>query len=100
MLTGSPSADFLPPYAARGLHRYMSHIWGIEDPRVHLLVDRDLRPSRNLVIGRKRSSFASDEEMAGEMRRLSWFLPPHRAMILMPEDWTVATMNRLADLGG
>ena len=100
VLTGTPSADFLPPYAARGLHRYMSHVWGIEDPRVQLLVDRDLRPSRNLVIGRTRSDFATEEEIEGEMLRLSWFLPPFRAFVLTPEDWDIASMTRLADLAG
>lgn len=100
VLVGSPSPEFLPAYTARGLHRYMSHIWGIEDPRICLLVDHAMKPSRNLVIGRKRSSFASDEEMSSEMVRLSWFLPPCRSMVAMPEDWTFDKMDRLADLCG
>ncbi len=99
VLTATPSQDFLPAYTARALHRYMSRIWGIDDPRVHLLVDPTLRPSRNLVLGRKRSSFRSSEEVEDEMARLLWFMPPKRALILMPEDWSLAQMDRLSDLG-
>lgn len=100
VLLGSPSADYLPAYTARGLERYMSHIWGIEAPSVCLMVNPAMRPTRNLVIGRKRSSFASDEEIAGEMRRLQWFLPEYRSLIAMPEDWTFDAMVPLASLAG
>lgn len=99
ILTASPSADFLPGYTARALHRYMSRIWGIYDPRVHLLVDPALHPSRNLVIGRKRSSFSSSAEVADEMARLAWFMPPHRSLMLMPEDWSLGDMDCLIELG-
>ena len=97
IMTGSPNADFRPPYTARALHRYMTHIWGIEDPRVHPLIDRDMRPSRGLVIGRKHSSFASEDEIAGEMRSLFWFLPRHRTVVLMPDDWKFEKMDRRED---
>ena len=97
VLTASPSRDFLPAYTARALHRYMSRIWGIADPRVHLLVDPSRSPSRNLVIGRKRSSFSSNQEVSDEMARLLWFLPPKRSLILMPEDWSFDQMDPLFD---
>lgn len=100
ILTASPSAEFLPACTARGLSRYMSHIWGIENPAVCLLVDAAMRPSRSLVIGRKRSTFASDEDIAREMTRLLWFLPEYRSIIAMPEDWTFASLYPLADLTG
>lgn len=98
IMTGSPSRDFLPTYTARALYRYMTRIWGVEDPRVHLMVHAQMRPSRNLVIGRKGSSFESEGEIADEIARLFWFLPPKRALILMPEDWSFDRMDRLADL--
>lgn len=100
VMTGAPSADYLPPYAARGIERYMSHIWNIKDPHVCLLVDPSMQPTRSLVIGRKRSSFASDTEMASEMNRITWFLPVYRSLIAMPEDWTTSKMHRLSDLIG
>lgn len=98
ILLASPSEHLLPAYTARALFRYMSGIWGIADPRVHLLVDPSLSPSRNLVIGRKRSSFSSDQEVTDEMARLLWFMPPKRSLILTPEDWSLNQMERLADL--
>lgn len=98
VLTATPSKEFLPAYTARALHRYMSRIWGIADPRIHLLIDPSLSPSRNLVIGRKRSSFSSDQEVTDEMARLLWFMPPNRSLILMPEDWSFDQMDRLSDL--
>lgn len=98
VLTGTPSPDYLPPHAARALHRYMTRIWGIGDPRVQLLVNAAIRPSRSLMIGRKHSQFASGEEAAAEMQRLLWFFPPHRSLVLMPEDWNEREMTRLTDL--
>jgi hypothetical protein len=98
VLTATPSADFLTPDLARGLHRYMYKIWGIPDPRVCLLIDGGMRPSRNLVVGRKRSDFASDAEANGSLRYLAWFLPPKRGIMLMPEDWRLGEMTRLTDL--
>lgn len=100
VIVGSPTVDYLPAYAARGLGRYMSLVWGLGEPRVAILVDGAMSPSRNLVIGRKRSSFASEAEISAEMRRLSWFLPSWRSLILMPEDWDLATLTPLSDLGG
>jgi hypothetical protein len=97
-LIATPSPEFLPPYVAKALHRYMLEIWGIADPRVQLLVNGDMRPSRNLVIGRKRSEFPSDANMDDELAVLFWFLPPHRAIILMPEGWHAREMTRLSDL--
>lgn len=98
VLTGTPSPDYLPPHAARALHRYMTRIWGMEEPRVQLLVNAAMRPSRSLMIGRRHSQFASSEEAALEMQRLLWFFPPRRSLVLMPDDWDEASMTRLTDL--
>ena len=100
VLTGSPSPSFLSPAMARGLTAYMTNIWGIDYPHVHLLVDAKMRPSRNLVIGRKRSDFVSEEDAQSEMRRIFWFLPPLRAVILMPDHWQESDMTPLSQLSG
>jgi hypothetical protein len=96
-LVGTPSPNFLPTYTARALHRYMSVVWSVEDPRVALLVDQTLRPRRNLVIGRKRTDFTSETELDDGLKRLFWFLPRYRSIILMPEDWSVEDMARQAE---
>ena len=98
MLIATPSPDFLPAYGARALHRYMTRVWNIAEPRVQLMVNGTLRPTRNLVIGRKRSEFATEAEVERELRMLFWFLPPQRGIVLMPEDWAPSDMTRLTDL--
>ena len=100
VLTGAPSAEFLPPPVARALAHFMTEALGIADPRVHLLVDAKLRPTRNLVIGLKRSRFESEEQVADAMQRLFWYMPPLRSLMLMPEDWSEADMTRLTDISG
>ena len=36
--------------------------------------------------------------MAERMRMLSWYLPPSRRLMLMPDDWSAQSMTPLADL--
>lgn len=98
ILVGSPSADFLPPYTARAIHRMMNRVWGIAHPRVALVVDHHLRPSRNLVIGRRRNDFGTEDEGRFEMQRISWMLPPGRGLMLMPDEWSERQMTPLTDL--
>lgn len=98
ILVGSPSAEFLPPDTARAIHRLMHRLWGIADPRVALLVDPALRPSRNLVVGRRPDDFADDAEAQFEMSRISWMLPPGRGLMLMPDGWSESEMTALTDL--
>lgn len=102
ILVGSPSAEYLSPPAARALHRHLAEDWGLADPRVAILVAASMRPSRSLVIGRSRSALlaagATDEQIAGWMQRIGWFLPPSRGLMLMPDDWDVASMTPLREL--
>jgi len=98
VLVGAPSPAFLPDYSARALHRLMTRLWGVAEPRVALLVDPHLRPTRNLVIGLRRSEFADEEEASFEMSRVAWMLPPGRGVMLMPDDWTLGQMTQLTDL--
>lgn len=98
VLVATPSAQYLPPHAARALHHYLQVRWELEDPRVALFIDRGLRPTRNLVIGRKRSSFADEGLMNALLRYTTWYLPPARGLGLMPEDWSLGEMTPLREL--
>ncbi|HEX8191638.1 MAG TPA: hypothetical protein VF552_01940 [Allosphingosinicella sp.] len=98
ILVGSPSADFLPPHLAFALWRYVTQIWKLEDPRVAIVVDHHMRPRRSLVIGRKASEFGPDDDIALMVRYLTWYLPPLRMVMLMPEDWSLETMTPLSEL--
>lgn len=98
VLLATPSADYLPPHAAVALHHYLIHRWELADPRVQLLVGAHLRPTRNLIIGRKRSSFPDGDFLQELMRYTSWYLPPGRGFALMPEDWSLDQMTPLREL--
>lgn len=98
VLVATPSADYLPPHAARALHHYLTVRWELDDPHIALLVDAHQRPSRNLVIGRKFSSFGNEGFVQDLMRYTSWYLPPARGLALMPEDWSLGQMTPLRAL--
>ena len=98
VLLGTPSRDYLPPYAAAALHRHLEQAWGMKEPRVQLMVDTTLRPHRNLIVSRKRSEFAPDAPVDAMAGALTWFLPPGRSIMLMPEDWDLGTMTPLRQL--
>ncbi len=102
ILIGTPSAEYLSPPAARALHRHLNEDWGLADPRVAILVAASMRPSRSLVIGQSRSALigagATEDQIAGWMERIGWFLPPSRGLMLMPDDWDVASMTPLREL--
>jgi hypothetical protein len=98
VMVGPPSESYLPKHTARLLHRHLTEGWKMEDPRIALVVDPQMTPSRNLVIGRKFSEFP-DQETAGQAARmLLWYMPPHRYLLLMPENWTTDQMRPLREL--
>lgn len=98
VMVGSPSEDYLPKHTARLLYRHLTEGWKMEDPRVALVVDPQMTPTRNLVIGRKFSEFPDQEIAAQAARMLLWYLPPHRYLLLMPENWSTDQMRPLQEL--
>ena len=102
ILIATPSADYLPSYAAKALDRHLREEWGLAKPRIALFISHAFQPSRSLVIGPSRSELlargATEEQIAGWMNRLFWFLPPSRGLMLMPDDWTSRDMTRLREL--
>ena len=98
VLLGTPSRDYLPACAAAALHRHLEQVWGLKDPRVQLMVDTTLRPHRNLVVGRSRSGFPPDAPIDEMAAALTWYLPPSRAIVLMPEGWDARSMTPLRQL--
>jgi hypothetical protein len=98
VLVASPSAHYLPPHTARLLREYLIKRWQLTEPSVALLVDAELKPTRNLVIGRKHSEFPDPDAIDRQMRMLLWYLPPARSLVLMPEDGSLDQMTPLSDL--
>jgi hypothetical protein len=94
---GDPAPKFLPAHTARFLYGHLSQDWNIQEPRIKLLVDRELAPSRNLVINIKFSEFPDSDTAAAQTRMLTWYLPPRRGLMLMPENWTQDQMTPLRE---
>ena len=97
ILVGTPNATVLPPHTARALYRHLHERWNIAEPRVRLMMNPALAPSRSLVINRKLSEFPSREAASAQARFLLWYLPPRRSILLMPESWTQEEMAPLKD---
>jgi hypothetical protein len=100
VLVAAPSTQYLPRHTAKLLRDYLVKRWQLAEPTVALLVDPELKPTRNLVIGKKHSEFPDSAAIDRLMRMLLWYLPPARSLVLMPEDWTLDQMTPLRDLAG
>ena len=98
VLFGTPSADYLPPHLARSLYVHLTQGWGMEEPRVQLIVDLKMRPHRSLVIGRRRSEFSPDAPIDAMAQALTWHLDPGRMVMLMPDHWSPDQMAPLRSL--
>ncbi|MGI8772115.1 MAG: hypothetical protein ACR2JE_11845 [Acidobacteriaceae bacterium] len=98
VMVGTPAEAYLPRHTARLLYRHLTEGWKIEEPRVALIVDPEMTPSRNLVIGRKFSEFPDHEVASRATQMLLWYFPPRRYLLLMPENWTLEQMVPLKDL--
>lgn len=97
VLVSAPSHDYLPPSSARPLYSQLVDGWGYDAPRVGLIVDSALEPSRALVIGVPRNAFPEDAPVDDMMAVLTWYLPPGRSVMLMPDDMDPAQLVPLSD---
>ena len=95
ILVGSPAATFLPPHTARALERHLRDGWKIAEPRIALMINPSLTPTRSLVINRRMSGFPDAKTAGLQGRFLLWYLPPRRSLLLMPESWNDTEMKPL-----
>lgn len=102
VMIGAPSSHYISPASAASLHRHLVEGWKMADPRVALLMAPDLRPTRSLVIGKRVTDFVregiAEQQMHDQVRALSWYLPPSRTLMLMPEDFDDGSLVSLASL--
>jgi hypothetical protein len=97
VMVGAPAPDYLPKHTAQLLFRHLTEGWKMEDPRVALIVDEQMTPTRNLVLGRKFSEFPDAETASRATQMLLWYLPPRRHLLLMPENWTVDQLRPIKE---
>ncbi|MBC7985375.1 MAG: hypothetical protein H7X93_01705 [Sphingomonadaceae bacterium] len=96
VLTGAPSPDYLSRAAARALDAYLKCEWKLAAPRVMLMSNTSLRPSRSLVLNVRRADFGTEEAAADFCHRVIWFLPPSRVVTLLPDGWSEDQLFPLA----
>lgn len=100
VMLGAPSRDFLPPPLAAAMYRHITLGWGMTDPRVGVLIDLQLAPSRNLLLNCKESDAPAQVSIETHLGMLLWYLPPARSLILLPEGWSEESLVPLADYAG
>ena len=68
------------------------------EARVLLIASDAMRPKRSLMINKRRSDFASDEDANHFCHLIGWPLPPSRVITLQPEDWAEDKLFSLSSL--
>ena len=82
----APDESMLPTYVRPLLHRYFTHTLGIEDPGVLALVSPDQNPREQLVFRIARDDFATESEFESAIAGLTWFLPRHLVLSVLPNE--------------
>jgi len=82
----APDATMLPPCVRPLLHHYFTHTLGIAQPGVLTLVSPDQEPREQLVFRIVRDDFQCEEEFENAIAGLTWFLPRHLVVSVLPTD--------------
>lgn len=82
----APDDVLLPAYTRPLLHRYFTATLGIPEPGVLALVLPDQEPREQLVFRIARDDFEEDEAFENAIAGLTWFLPRHLVVSILPTD--------------
>jgi hypothetical protein len=89
VLVGAPSEACLPGFARRAIGAFCRNTLRHPDPRVALVVDHTLTPSRNLMINVSRElDGGDDQKLSAVFHYLSWFMPKTYALLALPAGWS------------
>lgn len=86
MEVSAPSDALLPVYVRPLLHQYFTLTLGISHPGVLALVSPDQEPPEQLVFRIVRDDFEDEEEFENAIAGLTWFLPRHMVVSILPTD--------------
>lgn len=86
MEVAAPTDAMLPGYVRPLLHRYFTHTLGIAQPGVLAIVSPDQEPQEQLVFRVVRDDFEDEEEFENGIAGLTWFLPRHMVVSILPTD--------------
>lgn len=93
MSIGAPSATLLPPYVQPLLRRYFMRTLGIAEPGVLAILSEEQNPPEQLVFRLSRSDFPTDDDFENALAGITWFLPRHIVVSVLPPD-VVAGLDR------
>lgn len=97
VLVGAPSETYFPSYARRAMGGFFRDALRHPDPKIALVVDHTLTPSRNLMVNISREHYAGDEEKLNAVfRYLFWYLPGNYALLALPAGWSTENFVPLA----
>jgi hypothetical protein len=82
----APDDVMLPPYVRPLLHAYFTRTLGIAHPGVLTLVSPDQEPREQLVFRIARDDFGDEESFESAIAGLTWFLPRHLVLSILPPD--------------
>ncbi|MBV9409702.1 MAG: hypothetical protein JO164_12820 [Candidatus Eremiobacteraeota bacterium] len=82
----APDESMLPPYVRPLLHEYFTRTLGIAHPGVLALVSPDQEPREQLVFRIARDDFPDDAAFENAIAGLTWFLPRHLVVSILPTD--------------
>lgn len=82
----APSEGMLPPYVRAHLHDYFTYMLGIPHPGVLALVSPDQEPREQLVFRIARDDFRDEQAFESAIAGLTWFLPRHLVVSILPTD--------------
>lgn len=82
----APDEAMLPAYLRPLLHRYFTHTLGLAHPGVLALISPDQEPREQLVFRVVRDDFDADEDFESAIAGLTWFLPRHLVVSILPSE--------------
>ncbi len=84
MQVEAPDESMLPRYVRPLLYLYFTRTLGIEEPAVLTLVSPDQEPREQLVFRIARDDFDDQDEFETAIAGVTWFLPRHLVVSVLP----------------
>lgn len=103
VLLAAPSESFLPPRVRRAMASFFRNVFGIENPKMIMVVEPGRHPSNALMFDLSAQNFGGDEEKYDRaLNALHWYLPMNYCAVLRkPADWSNESfVPLLADRAG
>jgi hypothetical protein len=96
---GAPPATLLPDFVQPLLRRYFTARLGIAEPGVLALLWADQNPPEQLVFRLSRADFPDQAAFETALAGLTWFLPRHTVVSVLPPDVVAGLERAFVPLG-